>query len=79
MRAAIKLPIKTVGEPIAIESGGPTHNAMSVTRAAGKKPIKTVGIQGGRIGPPTWGIGGVPGVACGHVCMSVILAAGGIN
>jgi hypothetical protein len=30
------------------------------------------------MGPPTCGTGGVPGVTIGHVCISVILAAGGI-
>jgi hypothetical protein len=78
IRAAIRLPISTVGEPMAIISGGPTHVHISVARAAGWPPISTVGQPGGKIGPPTWGTGGVPGVTIGHVCMSPILAAGGI-
>jgi hypothetical protein len=78
-RAAIMFPIRTVGEPIAMESVGPTQRAMSLTRAAGSMLISTVGSQGGRIGPPTCGIGGVPGVTMGHVCMSVNRAAGGIG
>jgi len=50
-------------------SGGPTQTAMSVTRAAGRPPIRTVGAQG-RNGPPTceW-------AACrghhGQTCMSI--------
>jgi hypothetical protein len=40
-------------EPMMIMSGGPTHVAMSVTVAAGRKPISTVGTPGGRMGPPT--------------------------
>src|ERR1700676_4657282 len=75
MRAAINPPINTVGEPIAIMSGGPTQVAMSVARAAGNIPISTVGSPGGRIGPPTWGT--MP-VTIGHTCMSVMRAAGGI-
>ena len=78
MRAAIRKLMNTVGEPLTMISGGPTQSAWSVTRAAGRKPIKTVGAHGGRIGPPTCGIGGVPGVAIGQVCMSVIRAAGGM-
>src|SRR6516225_5374929 len=78
MRAAIKLPISTVGEPFAITSGGPTQVHLSVTRAAGCPPMRTVGHPGGRIGPPTCGTGGVPGVTIGQVCISPILAAGGI-
>ena len=38
--------INTVGEPIMIESGGPTQMAMSVTRAAGRNAINTVGSPG---------------------------------
>ena len=77
MRAAIMYSIFTVGEPLAIVSGGPTQTAMSPTRAAGMKPIITVAAPF-EIGPPTCGIGGVPGVAIGQTCMSPILAAGGI-
>ena len=41
-------------------SGGPTQTAMSLTRAAGNMPIRTVGHPGGRIGwrgniPPLYG------------------------
>lgn len=53
MRAAINFPMKTVFEPIRIVSGGPTHVAISVARAAGSLHMKTVGQPGGRIGPPT--------------------------
>jgi hypothetical protein len=63
---------------MAMESGGPTHTHMSVARAAGCPPMRTVGQPGGKIGPPTCGIGGTPGVTIGQVCMSPILAAGGI-
>ena len=43
MRAAGFLPIITVVEPIAIESGGPTHTHRSPTAAAGSFAISTVG------------------------------------
>ena len=69
------LPIRTVVEPIAITSGGPTQVAMSPTRAAGMPLINTVGAPGGRIGPPTCGLG--PSDS-GQVCMSPTRAAGGI-
>src|ERR1700674_2619004 len=75
IRAAMRLPMRTVAEPIAMVSGGPTQVAMSVTRAAGSIPISTVGSQGGRIGPPTWG---TTPVTMGQTCMSVARAAGGI-
>ena len=39
--AAGSPPISTVGEPMAITSGGPTHVNKSVTRAAGSPPIST--------------------------------------
>src|SRR6516162_3672293 len=78
MRAASKLPISTVGEPFTMTSGGPTQVHISVTRAAGCPPMRTVGHPGGRIGPPTCGTGGTPGVTIGQVCISPILAAGGI-
>ena len=77
-RAADMKPIITVAEPLIMVSGGPTQVAISPIRAAGMKPIITVVQPGGRIGPPTCGTGGVPGVAIGHVCISVTLAAGGI-
>jgi hypothetical protein len=67
--------MKTVKEPIAMASGGPTHTAMSPTRAAGMKPIITVGYPM-LIGPPTWG---TTPVTNGQVCMSLILAAGGMT
>src|SRR5208283_2896603 len=75
MRAAMRLPMSTVGEPMTIMSGGPTQVAISVTRAAGSIPISTVGQHGGRIGPPTCG---TTPVTMGQTCMSVIRAAGGI-
>src|ERR1039457_1684668 len=76
MRAASRPPIMTVLEPIAITSGGPTHTSISVTRAAGRKPIITVGQQGPAIGPPTCG---TKTVTMGHTCMSVSRAASGIS
>ena len=76
MRAAGIPPMITVIEPIAIVSGGPTQMAISPMRAAGMNPIITVGHPT-TIGPPTCGMGGVPGVTMGHVCISLILAAGG--
>src|SRR5262245_50409428 len=71
--------MSTVDEPCTIVSGGPTQVAMSVTRAAGSPPMSTVGAPGPTTGPPTWGIGGRPGVCCGQVCMSVERAAGGMG
>ena len=59
-----------------ITSVGPTHSALSVTRAAGRLPMRILVEHVGRIGPPTWGTGGVPGVTIGQVCMSVTRAAG---
>jgi len=73
-RAAGRNPISTVADPFAIMSGGPTQVHVSVMRAAGKKPIITVG-QPMMIGPPTCGFGPSD---IGQVCMSVILAAGGM-
>src|SRR6187549_3487408 len=75
-RAAGMPPISTIVEPFAIRSGGPTHTAMSVARAAGKLPMSTVGHPGPLTGPPTCGTGGAPGVTMGHTCMSLSLAAG---
>jgi hypothetical protein len=49
---------------------------MSPITAAGIPPMSTVGQPGPTTGPPTWGIGGRPGVTIGHTCMSPILAAG---
>ena len=53
-------------------SGGPTQTAISVTRACGSIPVRTVGQQGGRMGPPTCG---TSTVTMGQTCMSV--SAGG--
>src|SRR6185437_10435863 len=72
-RAAGWPPISTVGEPMTMLSGGPTHTAMSPKRAAGKPPISTVGAPGAEIGPPTCGTGPV---VIGQTCMSVRRAAG---
>ena len=52
-RAAGRKLIMTPLEPLTITSGGPTHMAIVVTLAAGRKSIKTVGTPGGMIGPPT--------------------------
>jgi hypothetical protein len=60
---------------MAIASGGPMQLSISVTRAAGIKPIKTVGQPGGSTGPPTCG---TTTVTLGQECMSVTRAAGGI-
>jgi hypothetical protein len=49
---------------------------MSPTRAAGMKPIITVGAPAAT-GPPTWGTG--PGLIRGQVCMSPMRAAGGMK
>src|SRR5579859_3308257 len=68
--------IMTVGQPITIVEGGPTHTHISPTRAAGIPAINTSGLPGPIIGPPTWGIGGTPGVTIGQTCMSVRRAAG---
>jgi hypothetical protein len=69
-------PIITVADPLTIVSGGPTQVQKSPTTAAGILPIRTVGTPGPVIGPPTCGIGGVPGVCIGQVCISVNRAAG---
>ncbi len=76
IRAAGRFTIRTVIEALRITSGGPTHVAISVARAAGMLPISTVMAQGGRMGPPTCGIGGTPGVTIGQTCMSPTRAAG---
>ena len=78
IRAAGIEPISTVIDPFAITSGGPTQTAMSPTLAAGAPPISVVIAPGGRIGPPTCGIGGTLGVTIGQTCISPIRAAGGI-
>jgi hypothetical protein len=49
---------------------------MSPILADGWPPIRTVTPPGGNIGPPTWGTGGVAGLAIGQTCMSPTLAAG---
>src|SRR4051812_42353237 len=79
MRAAGFLPIMTFIEPMAMVSGGPVQTHMSPTTAAGMPLISTVGTPGPVIGPPTCGIGGVPGVARGQTCMSPRRAAGGMG
>jgi hypothetical protein len=75
MRAAGILFIITVDEPITIESGGPVHTHISPILAAGRPPIKTFTLPGGKIGPPTCG---TTPLTIGHTCISVILAAKGI-
>lgn len=76
IRAAGRLLIKTVIDALTMISGGPTQVAISVTRAAGIPPTRTVTAQGGSIGPPTCGIGGTPGVTIGQTCISPTRAAG---
>jgi hypothetical protein len=76
MRAAGSLLIRTVADAFTMTSGGPTQRAISVIRAAGIPPISTVTAHGGRIGPPTCGIGGTPGVTIGQTCISLMRAAG---
>lgn len=71
--AAGRLQMKTVEEPFAMASGGPTQATISVTRAAGSPPINTVGAPGAEMGPPTCGTNPE---TIGQVCMSVNLAAG---
>lgn len=78
-RAAGLFPIMTVADPLRIVSGGPAHRQVSPITAATIFPISTVGTPGPTTGPPTWGMGaGKAGVCIGQVCISVILAAGGI-
>jgi hypothetical protein len=69
--------IITVPEPMAIESGGPTHTHIDPADAAGINAIITVGAPDGRIGPPTCGTG--PGLTIGQTCISRTRAAGGID
>src|SRR5580692_8814950 len=73
MRACGMLMVSTVNDPSTITSGGPTQTAISVTRAAGRPPISTVGAPGATMGPPTCG---TKTVTMGQTCMSVNLAAG---
>ena len=76
MRAAGIPPNVTVIDPMATESGGPTQMQVSPTTEAGWPPINTVGQPGPMMGPPTWGMGGTPGVTIGQICISSSLAAG---
>jgi hypothetical protein len=76
IRAAGILPIKTDFEPFTIVSGGEAAQKQVLpTVAAGKFPISTEETPF-VIGPPTCGMGGVPGVCIGQTCISEILAAG---
>ena len=75
MRAAGLPPIITVDEPFAIESGGPAQVHISPTQAAGSPPISTVGLPGGKTGPPTCGTGPLN---MGQTCISETRAANGI-
>ena len=68
-----RLPIMTVADPFMMVSGGPAQVSMSPMVAAGKPPIRTVVVPGGRIGPPTWG---TSPVTIGQTCISVMRAAG---
>lgn len=76
MRAAGLRLTSTVADPLMMVAGGPTHCEMSDTMACGISPVITFGEQGPIMGPPTWGIGGVPGVTIGHIVMSLKRAAG---
>jgi hypothetical protein len=78
IRAAGFLFISTDFEPFAMASGTPTQKQELPTVAAGILPMRTLGAPV-VIGPPTCGIGGVPGVCMGHVCISETLAANGIT
>lgn len=75
MRAAGFEQIKTVAEPLMMLSGGPTQVHMEPRVAEGMPPMSTVGPPGDVMGPPTWGMGGTPGVTIGQTCMSVTRAA----
>ena len=75
MRAAGLPPINTDDEPTTIESGGPAQVHISPTQAAGIPPIKTVGVPGGRMGPPTCGDGPLN---MGQTCISETRAANGM-
>lgn len=72
-RAIGKPPAKTVGEPIATLSGGPTQTAIEPGPIAGITPTKTVGAEGAATGPPTCG---TTPVTIGQTCMAVRVAAG---
>jgi hypothetical protein len=67
---------RTVAEPLMMTSGGPTHTQVLVSVAEGMAQMMTVGAPGETTGPPTWGMGGTPGVCMGQTCMSVMRAAG---
>jgi hypothetical protein len=69
----------TVADPLTIVSGGPTQTQLSPTTAAGSLAISTVGTPGPTTGPPPCGTGGTAGVTMGQACISVNLAAGGID
>src|SRR5688572_23013450 len=75
-RAAGRPQTSTVTDAFTITSGGPTHTHISVARACGIPPVSTVRAQGGRICPPTCGMGGTPGVTIGQTCISPARAAG---
>jgi len=82
MRAAGRLPTRTVMLPLTIMLGGmgTAHKQASVTRACGMLPVMTVGMPVMMM-PPTCGIGmglGGIGVASGQTCMSVMREAGGM-
>src|SRR5689334_8955060 len=76
MRAAHSELTNTVIDAFTITSGGPTQTHMSLNRACGMQPVRTFTEHGGRIGPPTCGIGGTPGVTIGQTCISPTRAAG---
>ena len=57
-------------------AGGPTQVHISPITAAGMFDMSTLGTPGPVMGLPTCGIGGVPGVTIGQVCISVMRAAG---
>src|SRR5262249_23993409 len=80
MRAAGRLLIITVIEPLMITSGGAGgHSALSVTRAAGRNAIMTSVEHGGRVGPPAGGVGGTARGALGRGWMAGTGAAGGLG
>jgi hypothetical protein len=61
IRAAGLFAIKTVIDPAAMASIGPTHMQKSPRRPAGMELMKTGIPPGGRIGPPVCGTGGMAG------------------
>lgn len=74
IRAAGLPQTNTVVDPLMIVSGGPTQVAISPNFACGRLQVRTVGAQGGMIGPPTCGLGPSD---IGQVCMSLNREAGG--